>query len=111
MTEAAEVADVTTYIGNLESGADALVHVWEELGDLLLLLDRPEEALEAYERSLRTSPGRFNGLLGAARSAAGAGRIDRALALYQQLVDQLVTDATRVGVAESRAFLAERSGE
>ena len=45
----------------------------EQLGDLLLELDRPAEALEAYEESLRRTPGRFNSVRGAARAAERAG--------------------------------------
>ena len=41
----------------------------EMLGDLLLELDQPQQALEAYERSLKDSPNRLNGLSGAARAA------------------------------------------
>ena len=44
----------------------------ELLGDLLMELGRPAEALAAYERSLALYPGRFNSRLGAAR----AGRRD-----------------------------------
>ena len=48
------------------------------LGDLLLELNRPDKALEAYERSLKDSPNRLNGLSGAARAAELSG--DRAKA-------------------------------
>jgi len=39
------------------------------LGDLLLEMRRPREALAEYEKSLKTDPNRFNGRYGAARSA------------------------------------------
>jgi tetratricopeptide (TPR) repeat protein len=42
----------------------ALYPSQEALGDLLLELERPEEALSAYEGSLATWPGRFNSLAG-----------------------------------------------
>lgn len=45
----------------------------ETLGDLLLELHRPAEALTAYESSLKDAPNRFNSLYGAARSAQLAG--------------------------------------
>jgi tetratricopeptide (TPR) repeat protein len=41
----------------------------EMLADMLLEMNRPREALTAYEKSLKTDPNRFNGLYGAARSA------------------------------------------
>jgi hypothetical protein len=46
----------------------------ELLGDLLLELHRPADALAAYEAVLKDSPGRFNGLAGAMRAAREAGR-------------------------------------
>ncbi len=45
----------------------------EALGDILLQLDRPEEALAAYEASDKIWPGRFNTLTGAAMAARLAG--------------------------------------
>jgi tetratricopeptide (TPR) repeat protein len=42
----------------------------ELLGDLLLELDRPGDAAEAYAAALRFTPGRRNSLEGAARAAA-----------------------------------------
>lgn len=42
----------------------ALLPPYEALGDLLLDLDRPAEALEAYQASDEVWPGRFNTLLG-----------------------------------------------
>jgi len=39
----------------------------EMLADMLLDLQRPQEALAEYEISLRTDPNRFNGLYGAAQ--------------------------------------------
>ena len=41
----------------------------ELLGDMLLEIGRPAEALAAYEASLREAPNRFNSLYGAARAA------------------------------------------
>ncbi len=73
MWEAVALDDATAYVGNFESSADALVHAREERGDLLLELDRPVAALDAYERSLKTSPNRFNPLYAAARAARLAG--------------------------------------
>ena len=41
----------------------------EQLGELLLELDRPKEALAAFRRSLADSPKRFHSLFGAGRAA------------------------------------------
>jgi tetratricopeptide (TPR) repeat protein len=57
----------------------------EQLGDLLVELNRPGEALVEYQASLQTSPNRFNGLLGAARAAEMAGKRTEAKQLYAKL--------------------------
>ena len=75
------------------------------LGDLLLDLDRPREALAAYEHSLRNMPGTFNSLLGAARAAAAAGDPARARTFYERLLQQVVPGSTRPGVSEARRYL------
>jgi len=62
----------------------------EQLGDLLLLQDRPAEALAAYERALKAYPGRFNSLLGTARAAQESGNRERA----RQAMDHLMSRAT-----------------
>lgn len=41
----------------------------EQLGELLMELNRPAQALEAFEASLTRAPGRLGGLAGAARAA------------------------------------------
>lgn len=51
----------------------ALLPPNEALGDLLLALERPEEAMAAYRTSDNIWPGRFNTLLGGARAAKAAG--------------------------------------
>lgn len=80
----------------------ALLPPAEALGDLLLEVDRPAEALAAYERSLDTWPARYHSLLGAARAARAAGDAGTAAAHYRTLLD--VVDraaAEREGVEEA----------
>jgi tetratricopeptide (TPR) repeat protein len=50
----------------------------EMLGDLLLMLHRPEAALVEYRTALTLSPNRLNGLLSAATAAAQSGHPDEA---------------------------------
>jgi tetratricopeptide (TPR) repeat protein len=57
----------------------------EMLGDLLLEMNQPAKALEAYERSLKDSPNRLNGLTGAARAAQLAGDRAKAHTYYKQV--------------------------
>ena len=84
----------------------ALYPSQEALGDLLLALERPQEALSAYEGSLATWPGRFNSLVGAARAARAASLDDQARAHYQALLEiSAGADAGRAALAEARQFL------
>lgn len=63
----------------------ALYPPYEALGDLLLALDRPQQALVAYERSDDTWPQRYNTLKGAARAAEAAGDKEAAEQWSQRL--------------------------
>lgn len=80
----------------------ALLPPYEALGNLLMELNRPGEALEAYEASLDIWPGRYNSVLGAARAAAELGEAARATEHYRSLltlVDEGASD--RAGVREA----------
>jgi hypothetical protein len=67
----------------------------ELLGDLLIELQRPSEALVEYEASLHVTPGRFNGIYGAARSAELAGDTTKARNYYLQLLALCEGDESR----------------
>jgi tetratricopeptide (TPR) repeat protein len=82
----------------------ALLPAYEALGDLLLDLDRPGEALEAYRASSEVWPGRFNTLLGAARAAAAAGDGAAASDYYAQLL-QMAGSSDRAAVSEAQQYL------
>lgn len=83
----------------------------EALGELLLDLDRPAEALAAFERSLEVWPGRYNSLLGAARAAVAADDDERATHHYRQLLGIVDADgADRPGIDEARRALAGTDG-
>lgn len=58
----------------------------ELLGDMLLELNKPKEALEAYEINLVQHPNRFNGLYGAALAAKQSGNTEKALLYFNQLI-------------------------
>jgi len=58
----------------------------ELLGELLLESGRPRDALAEFERALKESPRRFNGLYGAGRAAAALGEKARARDYFQQLL-------------------------
>jgi len=63
----------------------------EMLGDLLLLENKPEEALTEYRVALKLSPNRLNGLLSAGEAAEQAKHPDEAHGFYSAAAKQ--TDA------------------
>ncbi len=78
----------------------------EQLGELLLELKQPTEALQAFETSLRSAPNRFNGLYGAARANKLLGDQKMAKAYYGRLVALCrQADGARPEVEEAKAFL------
>lgn len=58
----------------------------ELLGDMLLQMDQPAKALEAYKKDLQRHPNRFNGLYGAGLAAERSGDAGMARSYYQQLL-------------------------
>jgi len=80
----------------------------EMLGELLLDLGRPNEALAEFEASQRTDPNRFHGLAGAARAADLAGKRDKARAYYEQLlVLTRAADTERPEIQLAKAYLGK----
>ncbi len=76
----------------------------EMLGDLLLQLKQPTEALEQYEASLTRNPNRFWSLYGAATAARQADNAQKADAYLQKLVTlgAAADQPTRPELAEAR---------
>jgi tetratricopeptide (TPR) repeat protein len=64
----------------------AILPAREMLGDLLLELKQPAQALKEYETVLQTTPNRFNSLYGAAHAAELAGNRQKARAFYRKLI-------------------------
>jgi tetratricopeptide (TPR) repeat protein len=89
----------------------ALLPERELLGDMLLEMGRPADALAEYDASLRQTPKRFNGLFGAARAAELANQPARARELYAVLVQQCVEGSARPELAEARRYLGKETGE
>ena len=57
----------------------------ELLADMLLQLNKPADALEAYGEDLKKHPNRFNGVYGAGLASERIGNIEKAKYYYQQL--------------------------
>ncbi len=56
------------------------------LGDMLLDANHSQEALAEYGATLKTNPGRFNSLYGAAQASEKVGNHDKASDYYSQIV-------------------------
>ena len=86
----------------------AVVPARELLGDLLLELNRPADALREYEATLVAEPNRFRSVYGAARAAERAGDAARARAGYGTVVKLCASaDTERPELHEAKAFLAK----
>lgn len=81
----------------------------ELLGDLLLELKQPEQALREFETSLGDSPNRFNGLYGAARAAELLGDKKKASDYYAKMVTLTAhADSDRPELQKIREFVAQK---
>jgi len=81
----------------------------EMLGDMLLELKQPAQALVAYENSLRTAPNRFNSLSGAGRAAKLAGDDEKAKTYYAKLLSICEhADGDRPDLQDARSLLAQK---
>ncbi|HEX6073168.1 MAG TPA: hypothetical protein VFY95_09200 [Sphingomicrobium sp.] len=88
----------------------AILPAREQLGELLLALGRPAEALSEYEASLKRAPGRLAGLYGAGKAAQLAGNSEAAAHYYAQLAKTTEQgDAGRTEIKDARAFAASLS--
>ena len=83
----------------------ALLPPYEALGDLLLELGRPAEALAAYEASDAMWPGRLNTLLGAGRAALAIEEEQAAREHFARLL-AIAGESERATLAEARVFMA-----
>lgn len=84
----------------------------ELLGQLLLELERPSDALEEFRRSLVRDPRKFHSVFGAALAAEKSGDIATATGLYRELVDMCDSKEAeaRPEVRHARSFLESAGG-
>jgi tetratricopeptide (TPR) repeat protein len=81
----------------------------ELLGDMLLMLNRPEQAYSEFERSLKRDPNRYRGIYGAARAAEASGNLKAARAYYEKLESLTADrDTERPELVHARAFLMKK---
>ena len=104
LTHMRESADLQEKVGQGEVDIPAR----EMLADMLLEAKRPKEALVEYERSLKYSPNRFNGLYGAARAAEESGERASARRYFTDLLAATDNGAQshRPEIAHAKSFIA-----
>jgi hypothetical protein len=88
----------------------AVLPAREQLGDLLVELKRPADALAAYEASNAKSPNRLNGLLGAATAARLNGDEAKARELGARLLELTGTRAPERKGLDAARSLAKTGG-
>ncbi len=86
-----------------------MVPARELLGDLLMELKQPAQALKEYELSQVREPNRFRGIYGAARAAEAAGDRQKAATSYAQLLALAKNaDSQRPELIAAKAYTAAR---
>jgi hypothetical protein len=76
------------------------------LGDMLMQMNQPAKALEAYEADLKTHVNRFNGLYGAALAAEQAKDNAKAYQYYSKLASiAKPTNSPRRELEAAKAYL------
>jgi hypothetical protein len=115
-TKQDEALAILRAAANMEAGTEKhpvtpgpLVPARELLGELLLELNQPAQALREFEATLRTEPNRFRTVYGAARAAELSGDTGKARTYYNELVALgRDADAERPELQRAKAFLARR---
>lgn len=77
----------------------------ELLGEMLLELERPADALKEFELSHKREPGRFRGFYGAAVAAEKSGDKVKAKLYYTKLTEVADKNSSRHELAQAREFL------
>jgi tetratricopeptide (TPR) repeat protein len=86
-----------------------IVPARELLGEMLLELKQPAQALKEFEASQVREPNRFRGYYGAARAAEAAGDRRKAADYYARLMElSKKADSQRPELALARAYVAQR---
>jgi predicted Zn-dependent protease len=84
-----------------------LVPARELLGEMLLEMNRPAEALKEFEANEKHDPNRFRGIYGAARAAADSGDSAKAKRNYARLIALAAKGDSRPEIEQANAWLAK----
>jgi Tfp pilus assembly protein PilF len=81
----------------------------ELLGDLLLAMHKPGQALKEYETSLQAARNRYRGFYGAAKAAEQVANRKKAKEYYQKLLALCSHPGVeRPEIAEAKVYLARK---
>lgn len=83
-----------------------IVPARELLGDMLMELKRPAEALKEYEASQLRETNRYRGLYGAGQAAEQSGNRDKARHYFSKLIELAGSGDIRPEVEKARRYLA-----
>ena len=103
MRQAADIEDKSEK-NNVTPGR--LLPARELLGDMLMELKRPAEALKEYEASQQREPNRYRGLYGAGQAAAQSGNREKARHYFSKLIELAGSGDLRPETQKARRYLA-----
>jgi tetratricopeptide (TPR) repeat protein len=105
MKQAADLEDATQK--NPVSPGE-LLPAREMLGDMLLEMKNPKEALLAFEKCLESRPNRFNSLYGAGLAAKNSGDMEKAKNYFTKVIElEGPTPSSRERAKQARKLLSE----
>jgi len=82
----------------------------ELLGNMLLEMNKPKEALLVFEENLKDRPNRFNGIYGAAIAAKQIGNNEKATLYFKQLIELTkYSNNERPEIAEAKTFVGTKN--
>lgn len=106
MRSAADMEDASQKDVSMEN---RLWPMRELLGELLLEMNQPAQALKEFELSLESARNRYRGFYGAAKTALRAGDPQKARAYYGKLVTLChYADSERPELSEAKKYLAQK---
>ncbi len=101
-----EAADMEDKVGKHPKTPGEVLPARELLGDMLLTLNKPSEALDAYQLDLESHPNRFNGIYGAAIAAKNSGDQVKAKSYFEQLINLAESaKSDRPEVVEAKKYI------
>jgi tetratricopeptide (TPR) repeat protein len=84
--EAIELLRTVSETQDAEGKGEIALPAREMLADMLVDMNRPEDALAEFEKSMKVDPNRFNALYGAGRAAELVGQQDKVRRYYGRIL-------------------------